>query len=138
MANRPRKGPTIEAIVINSWTWIVDPDYEPIKITGKYLFFSPDRDRLIEIARQEIRSNGFHAAKVPNEGKNVGPDYVLCLYDEDSGRQHELADRYRNVEGVQYRYWKSDRNTRDGRYSKEFLDQIRKKLSKSRGRNLGF
>ena len=46
------------------WIWLLSekrPDYE---ILGKYLFFHEDRDKLIEIARNEIDNHGFHEAKV--------------------------------------------------------------------------
>ena len=88
-------------------------------ITGKYLFFSPDQDLLIEIIEDEITNHGFSSAKVIQEPK--GDDYVACLYWRDDSRKYELAERHKNTPNLKYRYWKSDADTRAGKYSKEFL-----------------
>lgn len=97
------------------------PDYE---ITGKYLFFSENRGALVKIALEELENGGFHRAKVNQEGGNVGPEYVLCLYYKDDSRKHELARKYRNAPGIKYRYWKSDVDTLAGNYSQEFLSKL--------------
>jgi hypothetical protein len=107
------------------WYWILSLRPYDYKITGKYLFFSIDRERLIEIAKQEILHHQFHKAKVNSEllGKNV--EYVLCLYYKDDSRKHELADRCRDeYPDVNYRYWKSDERTLGGEYSPEFLSKL--------------
>src|SRR5437016_813213 len=90
----------------------IDPP--PYTITGKYLFFSPNRKGLVTIALGEIGSGTFHLAKTQMRGeqKKYGEDYVLCLYYRDDSRKRELADRYRHREDVRYRYWKSDEATR--------------------------
>ncbi len=93
----------------------------PYEITGKYLFFSPDRAALVKIAIGALERGGFHHAKIQMEGKNFSPDYVLCLYYKDDDRKHELARRYRNQHDVRYRYWKSDEDTHEGKYSEQFL-----------------
>lgn len=105
------------------WEWFThktEPDYE---ITGKYLFFSEDRKLLKEIAIKEIENNSFHHAKINMEGKNKGPEYVLCLYYKDDSRKNELAKKYKSSK-VKYRYWKSDQDTIQGNYSEEFLSQL--------------
>jgi hypothetical protein len=106
------------------WIWLVSekrPDYE---ITGKYLFFHDDKDKLIEIARNEIENHGFHEAKVNENLLKGQTEHVLCLYYNDDSRKHELADRNKREYGVKYRYWKSDQATLKGKYSKEFLDKL--------------
>ncbi len=35
----------------------------PYEITGKYLFFSPNKEILIDIAIEELKNIGFHHAK---------------------------------------------------------------------------
>ena len=97
---------------------------EALKVTGKYLFFSEDRARLVEIAIEELEGNGFREAKINDEGENIGPEYVLCLYYKDDGRKHELARKYAKMSGVKYRYWKSDSDTREGKYSAKFLSKL--------------
>jgi hypothetical protein len=106
------------------WIWLFseeEPDYE---ITGKYLFFSEAKDRLIEIARNETENHGFHVAKVNENLLEGQTDHVLCLYYRDDSRKQELADRNRQEYGVKYRYWKSDEATLKGQYSKEFLERL--------------
>ena len=104
-----------------------EPDYV---ITGKYLFFSSDIDKLIEIAINEIEKHGFHRAKVNMSLLKGQTEHVLCLYYKDDSRKYELAERNKGEYGVKYRYWKSDIATLRGHYSKEFLE----KLSKSNRR----
>lgn len=113
------------------WTWlrrVLPKSYsemlEARKITGKYLFFSEDRNALIKIAIEELEKNGFYEAKVNNVGKNIGPEYVLCLYYKDDSRRQELARKYANSIGIKYRYWKSDQDTLSGKYSQEFLGKL--------------
>src|SRR6266705_982232 len=102
------------------WEWLRRRDPPTYTITGKYLFFSEDRVELVKIAIDELENNGFHHAKINMKGKNIGPEYVLCLYYKDDSRKYELADRYRVRAGIKYRYWKNDMDTLRGKYSEEF------------------
>src|SRR3989442_1056419 len=106
------------------WQYLFRRNKPGYDISGKYLFFSEDRHRLVRIAVEEIENNGFHAAKVNMKGQNYGPEYVLCLYYEDDSRKKELAEKYSGVAGIRYRYWKSDQDTREGKYSEQFLSQL--------------
>lgn len=110
------------------WIWLFSEEEHDYDITGKYLFFSENKDKLIEIARNEMENHGFHEAKVNENLLEGQTDHVLCLYYRDDSRKHELADRNKLEYGVKYRYWKSDEATLKGQYSKEFLE----KLSKSK------
>ncbi|MGH9937912.1 MAG: hypothetical protein ACREAM_16830 [Blastocatellia bacterium] len=107
------------------WEWFERSETPPYEITGKYLFFSVDRDLLIETAVEELENGGFHQAKThmadmtPPTG-----EYVLCLYYKDDSRKDELAAKYRNRSELKYRYWKGDEDTLAGKYSKEFLDKL--------------
>jgi hypothetical protein len=108
------------------WIWLFSehrPDYE---ITGKYLFFCEDEDKLIGIATNEIEKHGFHEAKVNKNLLEGQTEHVLCLYYKDDSRKNELAERNKQEYGVKYRYWKSDEATLKGQYSKEFLDKLEK------------
>jgi len=88
----------------------------PYDMTGKYLFFSLNRDLLIEIAIDELENGDFHHAKTQMAG--ITPpsgEYVLCLYYKDNSRKHELAAKYRDRSGLKYRYyWKSKSETLAG------------------------
>jgi hypothetical protein len=47
------------------WTFVSRPPRKDERfITGKYLFFSPNRERLLAIATDEIEHCGFRLAKV--------------------------------------------------------------------------
>jgi hypothetical protein len=106
------------------WIWLLSEEKPSYRITGKYLFFSEDMDRLIRIATNEIENHGFHRAKVNMHLLKGQTEHVLCLYYMDDSRKHELAERNRQEYGVKYRYWKSDEATLKGQYSKEFLNKL--------------
>ena len=108
------------------WIWLVSEEKPNYEITGKYLFFSSDQDKLIEIATNEIEKHRFHRAKVNMRLLKGQTEHVLCLYYEDDSRKHELAERNKKEYGVKYRYWKSDEATLSGQYSKEFLEKLSK------------
>lgn len=116
----------VDISLYDIWEYILSVEKPSYDITGKYLFFSNDRELLQQIAITEIENNGFHRAKLPIYGFSEGDDYVLCLYYKDDSRKKELAERYRNAKNVKYRYWKSDQATIDGIYSEQFL-QVTKK-----------
>lgn len=116
------------------WIWLLSKRKPPYPITGKYLFFSEHPEQLREIALAEIRGHGFHHAKynpVPLEG---GRESVLCLYYHDDSRKYELAKRARAYR-VKYRYWKSDEDTLEGRYSETFLQRLSPEARKAFARN---
>ena len=106
------------------WIWLLREEKPNYTITGKYLFFSEDKNRLIEIATNEIENHGFHEAKVNEHLLKGQTEHVLCLYYKDDSRKQELAERNKQEYGVKYRYWKSDEATLKGQYSKEFLDEL--------------
>ena len=108
------------------WLYLISEEKPNYEITGKYLFFSPDIDKLIEIANNEIEKYGFHRAKVNMNLLKGQTEHVLCLYYRDDSRKYELAERNKREYGVKYRYWKSDEATLRGQYSKEFLEKLSK------------
>jgi hypothetical protein len=112
------------------WIWLRSREKLTYGITGKYLFFCDDKNKLIEIAVNEIEKHGFHYAKVNDKLLKGQTEHVLCLYYEDDSRKHELAERNKQEYGVEYRYWKSDSDTLKGKYSNEFLDKLPKDARK--------
>ena len=107
------------------WLFILSEKKPSYVISGKYLFFSENKERLIEIAKIEILEHGFHHAKVNNSLLGSKTEHVLCLYYSDDSRKYELAEHYREkYHDLHYRYWKSDGDTRKGKYSKEFLSKL--------------
>lgn len=110
------------------WYWIKSKEQPPYEITGKYLFFSENQKRLIEIAKNEIKNHGFHVAKVNSKLLGSNTEYVLCLYFANEHRKIELANRQDKIySDVKYRYWKSDEDTLRGKYSNEFLEKLSEK-----------
>jgi len=106
------------------WIWLLGEEKPNYEITGKYLFFSSDKDKLIEIAINEIEKHGFHRAKVNKRLLKGQTEHVLCLYYKDDTRKNELVERNKQEYGAKYRYWKSDEATLKGQYSKEFLEKL--------------
>lgn len=106
------------------WLRLISERKPNYKITGKYLFFSSDRDKLIEIAINEIEKHEFHRAKVNTSLLKGQTEHVLCLYYQDDSRKYELAERNKREYRVKYRYWKSDEATMRGQYSKKFLEKL--------------
>lgn len=120
-----RGSPTVARRTDGYWEWFLSTEEPAYRVGGKYLFFSKDRELLTAIAIEEITRGGFHRAKTHMAG--VAPpsgEFVLCLYYSDDSRQHELASKYRELPGVNYRYWKSEQATRERQYSKEFLSKL--------------
>jgi hypothetical protein len=109
------------------WIWFLgrNAKQELSLIKGKYLFFHEDVEVLKEIAKEEISNNGFELAKVNKSLIGSSTDHVLCLYYRDDSRKQELAEKYQEKNGIKYRYWKSDEDTRKGKYSQEFLDKMK-------------
>lgn len=106
------------------WIWVLKEEQPHYKITGKYLFFSEDKTTLIELAKNEIANHSFHQAKVNEFTIDRNKEHVLCLYYKDDSRSDELATRNEQEYKVKFRYWKSDEDTRKGKYSKEFLNNL--------------
>ena len=125
---------SIEMESMGNWLWFQSKTNQPYEITGKYLFFSEDIEILKKIANDEISNNGFHRAKINIEVMGTNTDHVLCLYYKDDSRKYELADKYKSI--VKYRYWKSDQDTIEGKYSQDFLNKIDKDQASILQRNL--
>jgi len=106
------------------WIWLLSAEKPSYGITGKYLFFSEDKDKLLEIATNEIENHGFHHAKINESLLEGQTEHVLCLYYKDDSRKNEIAERNKQEYKVKYRYWKNDSDTLKGKYSKEFLDKL--------------
>ena len=88
-------------------------------LAGKYLFFSDDQELLLVLAEREIDKHDFSVAKVSRNPSKTG-DYVLCLYWHDSSRGQELWARYNAHSFIKFRWWKSNADTRAGKYSKQY------------------
>lgn len=94
-----------------AWIWLYNNNIENpqevySRISGKYLFFSKEKSRLIEIAKEILVKYGLYVAKVPRATKILnGGDFVLCVYDSEDKYKDALA-KYGDDEVVHYRYWK--------------------------------
>ena len=77
MTKRVRTGDIIETTA-REWLYFQSIGDLPYEITDKYLFFSEDRDKLVAIARNEIRNHGFHHAKTNNALAPGSTEFALC------------------------------------------------------------
>jgi len=86
-------------------------------VTGKYLFFCDHREWLKILVTEELNNYGFMVGKISTMPS--GDSYCLCLYWIDDSRKWELAERYANSDDnpMKYRFWKSDEDTKAGKYS---------------------
>lgn len=109
------------------WIWFMGDNLksEFSKIKGKYLFFHEDMNILKDVAVEEISNNGFELAKINKELAGNNTEHVLCLYHRNDSKKLDLAEKYQGKNGIKYRYWKSDEDTRKGKYSQEFLDKMK-------------
>lgn len=58
------KSSKLERYFHGDWSWLASPKEPDYEITGKYLFFDPDKENLIGVAEKEIGEHGFHKVKV--------------------------------------------------------------------------
>ena len=89
---------------------------------GKYLFFSDDKGELIKLAKLLLNKYNLFNAKVPladTPRSSDGFGFVLCIYDAKPDLKSELR-KYAVKDKINYRYWKSDKDTLNGKYSDEF------------------
>jgi len=116
MLRRDRGGKAIETTKDDCWIYFgaLQSSLDIAKLAGKYLFFSKYQTALVAIAEVELWEHGFEAAKVSADPR--AGDYVLCLYWTSDERKHELAVRYTGRPEIKYRWWKSNEDTRAGKY----------------------
>jgi hypothetical protein len=89
------------------WTVICSSQPPPYDVTGMYLLWSDDRDRLLEIARTEIGSGAFHEARLSVLPGKKPAEHVLCLFAPDGSRKVDLSHRVRDSGGgITYLYWR--------------------------------
>lgn len=106
------------------WHYYIRNSKKEPEITGKYLFFSEHKEELDRVAIEELENGGFSHAKINTDEHKKGKDYILCLYYGDDSRKFELAEKYKDNNKIQYRYWKSDEATLKGIYSTQFLETL--------------
>ena len=109
------------------WIWLFNKKIKNPKskvITGKYLFFSNDKEKLIKLAKIILIKFNLYEAKVPQSDKPIGTDFVLCVYDKEP-RFKDQMKMYADEINIKYRWWKSDEDTIKGKYSKEFLEAVK-------------
>ena len=103
--------------------WFEKKHRTPGLNTGKYLLFSQDREILCRIAREAVGNGDFDAAKVVVEEARKD-DYVLCLYSPDDFDINRVREKYGHRPGVDFRGWKSDKDTLAGHYSERYWSHL--------------
>lgn len=108
------------------WLRVGDPNQSSSfngDLDGKYLFFSKNQKLLMQIIESEILNHDFEVGKVIAD-VDYGQDYVACLYWHSPARKEELRKRWANHPQIKYRYYKTNADTRAGRYSKQYYEGI--------------
>lgn len=116
----------IEIVDTRHWKWIVNHDCSEDKLNllkeeiqkefhgtiGKYLFFSENRDELIELAKKLLTTYNLARAKTTAELKVGYIECVLCIYDDGPNLVQEMKQYATDT--IKYRFWKSDEATMKG------------------------
>jgi hypothetical protein len=92
------------------------------KTTGKYLFFSPNKEELVKLAQKIMKKFDLIAAKTPDDDHKIGNEWVLCIY--DISPRYDLNEFETST--ILYRGWKSDTDTIKGIYSEKFEKLMKK------------
>lgn len=109
------------------WIWLFNKKIKNPKseaITGKYLFFSNNKEKLIKLAKIILIKFNLYKAKVPQSDKPIGNDFVLCVYDKEP-RFKDQMKMYADEINIRYRWWKSNEDTIKGKYSKKYLEVLK-------------
>ena len=80
---------------------------------GKYLFFSCNKQELINLCEVILKEFNLSHGKVPQD--YTPNNYVLCVYDVKPRYSKELTKFATDT--IKYRYWKADAKTMQGVYS---------------------
>jgi hypothetical protein len=95
---------------------------------GKYLIFSDNKEDLIKLG--EIVCLHFDLSEywISNEDKDSGIfSYVCKIYDTSDRFSRvipTIINKHKFAYNVEYRYWKLERASRNGIYSKEYLSNV--------------
>ncbi|HEX6492753.1 MAG TPA: hypothetical protein VF112_04540 [Candidatus Dormibacteraeota bacterium] len=91
----------------SEWTVLVSPLPPGYDVTGMYLLWGSDRERLLEIGRSEIAAGNFHEARLSMIPGRRPAEHVLCILAPDGSQRAELARRVRDTGGgITYLYWR--------------------------------
>lgn len=87
-----------------NWLYVINDNApeDKSRVTGRYMFFSKDRAKLLSLAEEILKDFNLKYAKMPLEC--FGTEYILCIFDEFGRYKYHLR-KYED-EGVKYRYWK--------------------------------
>jgi len=83
--------------------------------SGKYLFFSDNQNKLIELAKKVLEEFNLFTSKVSKKYKK---GFVLCVYDFNPRYKNDLT-KYSNS-SIRYRFWKSNKDTINNKYSEKY------------------
>ncbi len=96
------------------------------RIQGKYCLFSNDRELLMKATIEEMIRLEKEIPKAKVSLIPLGkPSYVSILYSHDGRRKNEFLEKYNNE--IQYKGWKSNKDTLEGKYSKWWLRTLDEK-----------
>jgi len=128
----------INCIANNQWDgyeglFIKPLDETELKaIKGKHLFFSTERKKLIELAKDFLEKEISKFIKISTQDGNIGKDYVLCVYTRDNSLRDFLIKEFEKIKEVKYKGWKADKDTEKGKYSLQFQENVELEKQKLR------
>jgi len=89
------------------WTVLCSAQPPGYDVTGMYLLWGSDRERLREIGRHELEAGNFHEARLSVEPGRRPAEHVLCIFAADGSQRETLAARVRDSGGgITYLYWR--------------------------------
>lgn len=113
----------IETYEAHEWTWMENYAAPDIRHTGKYIYFSDDRDELLELAKKILTKYNLRLARITNEDKmaKAGRGFGFSLYIFDKEPRFKYLMR-NNADGriTFYRYWKGQTTGKLGTTAEEF------------------
>jgi hypothetical protein len=113
-------------IPIVQWIYLVNPDAgenrerilqeldkENNGTIGKYIFFSDDKWKLVDLGKKILASFNLYIAKLPASSTPrpiLGKGFVLCIYDYSPKYVKEISNHEVDEE-ITFDSWKTDADT---------------------------
>jgi DNA helicase-2/ATP-dependent DNA helicase PcrA len=121
----------IETKIIDGFEWLFAKPLDETELKamqGKHCFFSAEREKLAELAKDFLKKGTSKFTKVSTEDGNIGKDYVLCVYTRDNSLKDSLIREFEKDKGVEYKGWKADSDTEKGKYSLQFKENAKRRF----------
>jgi DNA helicase-2/ATP-dependent DNA helicase PcrA len=131
MIKKRGKKMNIETKIIDGFEWLFAKPLDETElkaIQGKHLFFSAERKKLVELAKDFLKKEISKFTKVSTIDGNIGKDYVLCVYTIDNSLKDSLIREFEKDKEIECKGWKADSDTEKGKYSLQFKENVKKRF----------